>query len=484
VDTPGSETSSVVDETLWRLVKVCVSAAIRMAIDVSTDGKTLPRYSNCPVIERNNDGSFLRRSAGRTPDNAPNYGGIFGCTNGNGASGPIFYTYDQVPGYSDLKEYLTATSPYAEFYSPYRPVNEELLRGRQEIAVFNLVADLCDRYISVNDISLPINDESMREGYCRLERWISSSELPVDVLIPIIGSSFNLDQVDLGDCCIERLNENGLAQLWPSDIAHQHNWIYSVPSHCLVIRGFKFPNVRYFRWLDYTPRVELPTVVSRFFQALQLATGHSNVGYGHYGYRPVGWSNGFTADLEPLISGPIQEQYRRNDSVSLSPLAEDKYQLFVNIFCKLEGCEQNIKSAAGKYRSALLREDESDAIVDLCTALESILLLNESGEIIHRLALRVATIFSELGWIGCDWIASGVKQMYGHRSDIVHGNPRVGRKNVIKTEEDISWEECTALDLAELVVREVLIYAVNKQKLTGPEVDRVLLRILVEHARL
>jgi hypothetical protein len=100
-----------------------------MAIDVSADGETLPQYSNYPVIEHNNDGSFRRRSVGRAPDGAPNYGGIFGPADRGGAFGPILYTYDQVPGYSDLREYLTTTSPYAEFYSPHRLVKKELLRG-------------------------------------------------------------------------------------------------------------------------------------------------------------------------------------------------------------------------------------------------------------------------------------------------------------------------------------------------------------------
>lgn len=476
MDSPN-KADRIADEKLWQLVKVSVSAAIRMAIDVSSDGKTLPQYSNYPIIERNNDGSFRGRSMGPAPDCVPNYGRIFGHRDGSNLPGPTFYTYDQVPGYADLREYLTVTPPYARFYSPYRSVNEKSLQRRQEIAIFDLVAGLCNRYIALNGLTMLINEESLREEYCRLERWISSSELPVDVLIPIIGSSFDLDYVSLGDCSIERLDEHALAQLWPSEIAHRRNWIYAAPSHCLVISDFKISNVGYFRWLDHTPEVELPDTVSRFFQALQLATGRSNVGYAHYGYRPVGWSNSFMANLETLICGPIDEQYRQNEAVTVSPLSEDDYQLFVSLFRKFDGLKPNVAFGAKKYRSAFLRNDEADTIVDLCIALESI--LGDRGETTHKLAIRVATIFSDQGWVGCDEIYNNVKKIYLHRSDLVHGNRNAEPSRTIGS---VFGEEYTTLDIARLVAREVIIYAVHRGQLTGNEIDKILLSILAEHA--
>ena len=91
VDSP-SKADPIADEKLWQLVKVSVSAAIRMVIDVISDGKTLPQYSNYPIIERNNDGSFRGRSVGPAPDAVPNYGRIFGPRDGSSLPGPTFYT--------------------------------------------------------------------------------------------------------------------------------------------------------------------------------------------------------------------------------------------------------------------------------------------------------------------------------------------------------------------------------------------------------
>lgn len=131
---PSKADDRIADEKLWQLVKVSVSAAIRMAIDVSTDGKTLPQYSDYPIIERNNDGSFRGRSIGPAPDGVPNYGRIFRHRDGSNLPGPTFYTYDQVSGYADLRDYLTATPHYANFYSPYRSVDKKSLQRWQEIA--------------------------------------------------------------------------------------------------------------------------------------------------------------------------------------------------------------------------------------------------------------------------------------------------------------------------------------------------------------
>ncbi|HJP66419.1 MAG TPA: hypothetical protein VKA30_08970 [Actinomycetota bacterium] len=168
-------------------------------------------------------------------------------------------------------------------------------------------------------------------------------------------------------------------------------------------------------------------VVDRFFAALRIATG-IETGYAQIVLRPIGWAEDYLGTLPPLIPGPVVRRYpprfddygwlvKDRPVVTESQLTEVK-----DVFAALRDAAPQVLLATDRLNSAMLRSDEADSILDICIGLESLLTSDESTEVTHKLALRVAALLalSDGSRPPAD-VFSSVKRIYKYRSRLVHG---------------------------------------------------------------
>jgi len=83
----------------------------------------------------------------------------------------------------------------------------------------------------------------------------------------------------------------------------------------------------------------------------------------------------------------------------------------------------SVRTAAKRLLSSGQRGSFShDSIVDLCVGIEA-LVGTGAGELVNRISMRTAAMLATVGWVPSADIAKVVRDIYGYRSQVVHGNP-------------------------------------------------------------
>jgi hypothetical protein len=89
-----------------------------------------------------------------------------------------------------------------------------------------------------------------------------------------------------------------------------------------------------------------------------------------------------------------------------------------------------------RLNSRSVRSSPEDGVLDLTIALES-LLADGNQEVTHKVALRAAALYKLIDPARCSTVFKEVKEIYKHRSAIVHGSEVDARKSVSTREASI-----------------------------------------------
>jgi hypothetical protein len=208
--------------------------------------------------------------------------------------------------------------------------------------------------------------------------------------------------------------------------------------------------------------------------ALTLAgSSHVHVGYAQIYIRPLGWADGYQADLTPVVDRIYARHYapelERGAWNQPSPaLAADALTDAVTYFQELTNGPSPMRLAARRLHSAGLRHAEDDALLDVCIALEAAVGDTNPAEMTHKIALRAAAVLRHSG-VKSDRTFKIVKQLYAWRSAIVHGgDPRRARRAFARD------DALPASAFAAFVVREVLGSQLRSKTLTADVIDKAI----------
>jgi hypothetical protein len=161
--------------------------------------------------------------------------------------------------------------------------------------------------------------------------------------------------------------------------------------------------------------------------ALRAATG-IDTGYAQIFMRPLGWAWDYRADLPEVISGALIRRYpdkfdrhwwQRDDLPTVQKVQLDDAAA---IYQALAKNPRRLALAASRLSAAVLREDETDSILDLCIGLEALLGDESGSETTYKLGLRTAAVMA-LGENPPDpgTVARDIKRIYNYRSSVAHG---------------------------------------------------------------
>ena len=100
------------------------------------------------------------------------------------------------------------------------------------------------------------------------------------------------------------------------------------------------------------------------------------------------------------------------------------------------------RSAAKRLNASYLRREEEDSVIDVCIGLEALFVGKERGEITHKLATRLATLWAAEPKAGLSPYEafSATKSLYDYRSAVVHGSRKAERKRIIKPRPGVERE--------------------------------------------
>lgn len=417
------------------------------------------------------------------PDTAPtDFSRLFGATRDSLVS----LAYEDVPELAALIDHVRSRDD---------------LRPRATVATVTGDQELEDRMLRVKVAGLALSilnraratgaesDEAVLAIYLERERAWLLDPLPVEYLVPLTLTAFDLDGTLVIDASmrIERMDAATQAARAPSTspIGSVPDTVVGAATHAIVVAGRDLPNPgpgpRLFgqRLGEPLPFDEADLVC----QALRVLT-HTDVGYAQVVRRPIGWADDWVHDLPPLTTVSTVRRYpdRFDDYVWLRaplPIRSETLERLPQTAAALRTAPANVALAARRLSLAALRDADDDRTVDACIGLEA--LLGEGrDELSHRLALRAAAALSTRTDDPADpqAVYDLVKKVYAHRSAVVHGTP--GDKSRTVKMGEVRYDTSA---VAVMVLREVLTDALTRPGgWTSKTLDSLILSSLARHS--
>ncbi|WP_415841491.1 hypothetical protein, partial [Paenibacillus xylanexedens] len=340
---------------------------------------------------------------------------------------------NSIDGFQEYSELLGSEDYFKKFFS-YRGVfnNDIYLLG-----VRLLVTNLVDAYLHTYDVESEWKVGNFIELYEPIEEFIFAEKLYYDIYIPILFTKFEFEDCvgnETGDIEIVKIDDN--LQLSRSSI-QQHgspisSSILNGASHALKIKGFSIAGkLSYFDVNQHFSEITMYPIdkINSFFNSMRIITFNSDLGYAQVLAVPVGWTEKYNAFLSSIYGTTIRSYPKVFENyywlkTEFTTINEDLAKDILNLFERFDLVKHHkLQLANRRLNMCVLREEEEDSILDATIAMEALLSDGGTGELTHKLALRMATIFkiSPITSYTPDMVFDIVKKIYAYRSSIVHG---------------------------------------------------------------
>lgn len=388
--------------------------------------------------------------------------------------GAAFYTTPKVIVWKehlpirDLVDYALSTDPISRHFrlAKYTLAGDNHSLSDENVAylvikLFAGVVDMCLHKLSNDDLSV----NWFKPWYREIERGIFDKELEVDLIIPIVGLSFDFNSHWLYEqtVAIFKMNEEFqearfLDQQFdirvPSIVA-------GFSSHGFLLKNRKLANDGFLQ-ISHQAQVLIKneiSLINSLFGLLKAATGDAT-GYAQVLIHPLMWAHRYLAHLPVVISEAVRAYPTSFDEgvwrktpqvVPLHHLKSISKILSTPDTFK----DKRISLALSRLNSCLLRENKEDQILDACIGLEALFNDSDKQEMTHKLALRVAAIsqYFERGEYSKKDIFAAVKTIYKFRSTVAHGGKTNSKDSVVT----IAGGESPTEEFAVDILRESII---------------------------
>ncbi|QNN53562.1 HEPN domain-containing protein [Nocardioides mesophilus] len=372
--------------------------------------------------------------------------------------------YEAIPELVELIEFVREHDALVDFLVPPR-LRDVLAEHALAMGVVDLPLEMVERHLHVR--GWETDPDFLLATFEELASWWLNDELPVELVVPVMGVDFDLERVQFSDGCrIDRLSSDEHLARWPENVREEKR-LLAMATHAFTVPGWILANDEAMRW--FWP-VEPPSEVEqveRFFEALATVSDAPS-GYMQIVCRPVGWSPGYRGPLPRLLTGPLvlDRSSTRLDPghEPLDAIAGDRLTELLLAYDALhEG--GSVALAAERLLSAERRNSEADRVVDLCIGLEA-LLSDPNGETTYKIKMRTAAMLSLAGVHEPARYISAMSRVYAHRSAIVHGRKPERTRTVVLGEEEVPTEQ-----VARAVLRSVLQIRIANPALTPERID-------------
>jgi hypothetical protein len=276
------------------------------------------------------------------------------------------------------------------------------------------------------------SDEELLNIYAQFERARFADELKGDLLVPMALTPLDLrkplqvaSDVWIEPLTTEMQRARATSAMYGGRVSA---YVVAAASHAVVIRDLSFDNSKLFwpRW--QTNNIPALARVNQVFQCLHILTGR-DTGFAQAVVRPLDWADSWDYDLPPIWK--LSEYHAYPESfdnagwtMDRRMIAAEEIEDLPKIFGALDSAAANVQLAARRSMRAVMRDDDEDKTLDATIGIEALLLANsDREEVTHRMALRAAAVLATNG-TDPGMVARLLKNVYAHRSAIVHGRAR------------------------------------------------------------
>ncbi|WP_141002429.1 HEPN domain-containing protein [Pseudarthrobacter phenanthrenivorans] len=465
VKTEGVRVDQESVERLKALALVVSRDAWRRIVEFRKNGHRFDTRST-PVFDGASTGTYrtIDFTSSTEKGASERYAAIFG----RKADYSTKVLYSELDGADEYEAFMDGWPRLVDFRS---------LDSSIRVDVFELPVKIAERVVHLSGGDAL--DESLFESTCRelLYFWLHE-ELPVEMVLPILGVSFDDDALELSDGCrVERLSDGEQLARWPQQRRRELDDAALMATHALVVPGWTMTVDKWFIWMRVAeePNEDVEQAKT-FFQALAMITDAPS-GYAQILTRPKGWANTYQGTLPPLRASDFTTQFsKRLARGGLEPaatLSSQDSDLLVACYSSLSGTAAPLAIAAHRLLRSEMRTDIefSDVILDLCIGIES-LLSDGPVDMTYKLGIRAAAVLGAQGWEQPSAYVEAVKKIYDRRSAVVHGRGKEGKSATIAA----AGKEWNAEDLARRILRELMLARHHNPSLDAKAIDTQLVR--------
>lgn len=325
-----------------------------------------------------------------------------------------------------LKEYFEIY----EFNRFNKPLTDDVVKAYILFNSYFFLSNFVDSYI--HSYSLEFEQSNFEREYELYVNSIISKKLNFDIIVPILYISFDFENFDINESIgiIKMDNKTQLSRnIQASYTTSTHKTVIGAATHAFILRNWSIDNIKsenISEILNDVMAYSQPiNVIEKLFAILRLIS-QAETGYCQIISRPTNSKRIFKTDLSDMYV--VTERKYPDKFENYGWLKEVKLitslelSQFATIFKKLNDIPK-YEFATKKLNSASLRKNDEDSILDITSALESLLTNDSKSEITYRLSIRASQLckIKSFNNFKAREVYELCKKIYDYRSAVIHG---------------------------------------------------------------
>jgi hypothetical protein len=370
-----------------------------------------------------------------------------------------------------------------EFSPEWRKENEAASKTWNGIYTHHVLAGMCDSY--VHKYSLNFDEEQFSEMFEKYYNSIIQKKLSINICVPIIFGQFESEEIILSENIIIKKIDEAI-QLSRNErtsfTSSAHSTVIGAATHALLLKNWTIENLSIERLEnslhDINSYKSALEIVNNVFSALRIAIPKVEIGYAQIICLPVNWQSSFNADiLQTFVASErnypqyFEDYWWLKTQLINSQLDQNIIKAFTYV-----SNSPYIELSCKRLNRACMNSRESDSIIDISIALESLLTNDSKSEINYKLAVRASLLnkYYPFKEYSSQQIFELCKKIYDYRSSIVHGDKkREKNARIIQLAID---EKIEINEIAQEFLKHI-IWTIADQNITTPkDIDTLLFK--------
>ncbi|QHI73478.1 hypothetical protein [Aminipila terrae] len=289
-----------------------------------------------------------------------------------------------IDGFNDLLEYISNTPELEKL------LVEDNRTDSIQYRLKSMASGIVERYLySINATHLiPEDLENQLKPFIAetLLRYIDTT-LKIDICVPVCLATFEDETIKLAEQVeIVRIPDHIQKSRKQACTYESNNedWLAACATHMIVLHGYHFKNDEYTSINTVTRNYHAYPLhlIDDIMAVIRTVTGYT-IGYEQILSLPIGWIDGFCADLTPIYGAKSHfvnareiEKFWMQLPISFinSKQAQEIQRLYsVVLSCDGDKRKGNLSFALKRLNRCMLRDEDDDMAIDATIGLESLL---------------------------------------------------------------------------------------------------------------
>jgi hypothetical protein len=231
----------VTDKQLFDLVSRSVEDGVNAVRELEKRGKYIPTYTHFPEL------AYSRRGFPQITNKLFSKVKQYSLALPLGPTNSSDISLSEFPSFVDLVVYANSNQLIRDYYLrglDLKGYTQEQEHKRIKLGISFFLTDLLERYLYVVEEAGSFSKDKLLPIYLELERGIFSEKLPVEAVVPIALTKFEVDYFEINDrTALERMDDGFQKARFLNEYEAVgiHESVLGASTHALVLKEWELP---------------------------------------------------------------------------------------------------------------------------------------------------------------------------------------------------------------------------------------------------